>query len=177
MIQHCIILCSTLSCSTRVATFVDQQTVSLALSFKWDRLAIKLTPQRQKRGIMIWTSKRAYLVNFEFFSSEFWETLPLNLKYLRNIKQTLKQVRLEENAILTYTRNLSVLLHYSCVNITIRDRWSINGKLRFCTLLTVKGWSSTLPTATAALSSNVFVAPVSTWWSFILFSLHSPFIL
>lgn len=70
-----------------------------------------------------------------------------------------------------------MLLHYSCVNITIRDRWSINGKMRFCTLLTVKGWSSTLPTATAALSSNVFVAPVSTWWSFILFSLHSSFIL
>ena len=89
----------------------------------------------------------------------------------------MKQVRLEENAILSYTRNLSVLLHYSCVNITIRDRWSINGKMRFCTLLTVKGWSSTLPTATAALSSNVFVAPVSTWWSFILFSLHSSFIL
>ena len=89
----------------------------------------------------------------------------------------MKQVRLEENAILSYTRNLSVLLHYSCVNITIRDRWSINGKMRFCTSLTVKGWSSTLPTATAALSSNVFVAPVSTWWSFILFSLHSSFIL
>lgn len=70
-----------------------------------------------------------------------------------------------------------MLLHYSCVNITIRYRWSINRKMRFCTLLTVKGWSSTLPTATAALSSNVFVAPVSTWWSFILFSLHSSFIL
>lgn len=68
-------------------------------------------------------------------------------------------------------------LHYSSANITIGDRWSINGKMRFWTLLTVKGWSSTLPTATAALSSNVFVAPVSTWWSFILFSLRSPFIL
>lgn len=40
--------------------------------------------------------------------------------------------------------------------------------------LTVNGWSSTLPTAIAALSSNVFVAPVSTWWSFILYrSNHS----
>lgn len=34
---------------------------------------------------------------------------------------------------------------------------------------TVNGWSSTLPTSIAALSSKVFVAPVNTWWSFILY--------
>ena len=37
-------------------------------------------------------------------------------------------------------------------------------------VLTVNGWSSTLPTAIAALSSNVFTAPVSTWCNFILLS-------
>ena len=51
VIQHCTILCSTFSCCRRVSTFVDQQTVSLALSLKWDGLPIKLTPQRQKKGI------------------------------------------------------------------------------------------------------------------------------
>lgn len=51
VIQHCRILCSTFSCCTRVATFVDQQTVSLALSLKQDTLPIKLTPPRQKKEI------------------------------------------------------------------------------------------------------------------------------
>ena len=40
----------------------------------------------------------------------------------------------------------------------------------------MKGWSSTLPTAIAALSSKVFVAPVSTWWSFILYRSNRGFI-
>lgn len=38
---------------------------------------------------------------------------------------------------------------------------------------TVNGWSSTLPTEIAALSSKVFAAPVSTWWSFIVFNSFS----
>ena len=41
-------------------------------------------------------------------------------------------------------------------------------KLNNCMHSTVNGWSSTLPTEIAALSSKVFAAPVSTWWSFIV---------
>lgn len=59
-----------------------------------------------------------------------------------------------------------VLFIWPSAVIYVHTLWSKYKALK--STLTVKGWSSTLPTSIAALSSNVFVAPVSTWWSFIL---------